>query len=873
MANGSDMPVYSNNSITQADMDALANFASIKLLPLVNAAIVASAWSGTWSYTDDGSGNPLLDAFSGNNVYDIPESTNIGDNSIMVPQPDYVFDLASKTWRSELNRMRGDYYYLLRNSVAGAESIFENLANIVSGPWVVTVNDVETFPQFTIQQGAITGDYPLAGIFSGSNSGEPCWFSDLKFLYAAADAPGGITIDTVRHLDLFIPNDGTNPGGGLIYEGLIDSTVTLTYAADSPGQFKAVMKFPFSGASLPPASAFSPTATPSTGVTFTTEVNTLIGYSGNYNLVVTIDVAMAGSGTIVLTAGKPVGYTQSFTYYYSRADLFFSTSSVADDASAIHPSSAVKVMTPNAQPAGSFTLNGTDTVAAWILSDRTLKGVWTAKTLPAPGINVFLDQDLPPFVSGLGTSRIPPDYTVAVGTGDNTSSGITASSMRVPTSGDEDLTRFGALQSSMSARPAPYQVLRSTDFVPWDYGYPTGLSTGGVNVSRGQTAAASGTLNQYGLAVPADATQVKIRLRQRGAALGWKFIAGVGTFQYGEPLPSSLKILVRKADHPTLIDYDFQITGNDITIDPNGGGSYLATVLNDGFFYAVYTDGGIAVEYDLVTLIETAASPSLTIPPPRQYFPEAFECFSYCLTPESEAGLLWSWRAGSNPNFYYGKRIPQSGHCIFKVRATRLPALNPSGISVTPAAGTLDAAVTIGQNILQPDNTLLFVPLQSIQANGGIGAGSVETGGGETGIGAGGTIPVSSVFTFLIPAGSRDSGDLSVFWPVLSGNELVYKCDEQVIVEAWVNWQPMFFNAYHARGSNGSEISYAHPVPGPIHFKSVMYFLNQFAPRAAGYPGTDTSLPFGYQNNIAQVQFPICADIYNDLEKCLNLIP
>ena len=839
-------------------MDALALLANTKLLPLVNAAIAAnyagsaSPWGDSvWTY-HDATGttyNGSIKTFSGVNIYDKSDMTVLDSSPhrILNPQPTYVFDITKPNWRDELNRMRGDYYALIYNNVAGASGIFESLSNIVSGPWIVDVNDPVTFPRVTNPTPTQANlDYPLDGIFSGSISGSPCWFSNLEFYYAHDDAPSGITIDTVRHADLFMPPDGTNPGGGIIYNGLINNSLTITYAAASAGQFKAVIKFPFDGSSLPAASVFSPTATPSAGITFSTEINTLSAqYQGAYNLVVTIDVALSGSGIIVLTAGAAAGYTVGTSgRYYSRGNLIFSTSSSVATAQGIHPTSSLKVMTTNDQPAGDFVLNGSGTIAAWILSNVELMGCWSAKTLPVPGINFFLDQDMPPFVSKIGYSPSIAHYDIAVGTGNNVND-IASSSMRAPTIGSEDATKFSALKSSLSARPTPYQVFRDTDFVPWNYGYPTGTS---IDIFSNQTATADATLNQYSISVPSDITNIKIRCVASGTAKpGWKFYGGVGMFQYGEPLPTmpTFTIYVRQADRPTALIYDFKVDANGITINPNGGGSYLAGVLNDYFYYAIQNNSGADISYDLITELDTAASFSLTIPPPKQYFPVARECFSYCISDEPIV-LLDFFRGLPQENLFQSKPIAQNGYCIFKLRATRLPVQNSHGFSVTPSSGPSDIVVKVGQNILQPDNTLVFTPL--------------KTSGGAD-------------YTITIPMASRDSGDVEVYWPVLGGNELVYQCDEGVILEAWANWQPIFFN--HGLGlyfDLYGSLTQGLANPIPTQFTYALGFVNRYFPYWSGYPIRDSSLSTDFNLNVAAVQYPISVEIYNDLEAVLNLI-
>src|SRR5260221_14631081 len=52
----------------------------------------------------------------------------------------------------------------------------------------------------------------------------------------------------------------------------------------------------------------------------------------------------------------------------------------------------------------------------WQLSDVTVKGVWVANTLPVPAVNVFLDQDLPPYI---GNGMPPGNLNGIIGVAGN----------------------------------------------------------------------------------------------------------------------------------------------------------------------------------------------------------------------------------------------------------------------------------------------------------------------------------------------------------------------------------------------------------------------------------------------------------------------
>ena len=109
-----------------------------------------------------------------------------------------------------------------------------------------------------------------------------------------------------------------------------------------------------------------------------------------------------------------------------------------------------------------------------------------------------------------------------------------------------------------------------------------------------------------------------------------------------------------------------------------------------------------------------------------------------------------------------------------------------------------------------------------------------------------------------IPANARDTGDMDVFIPVLAGNELVWQCDDDVIVEAWANWQPIFFSSQY-----GTTSPYSAFVA--TAFQYCLEFANRFDLRISNYPVFSEA-------SRAKVQFPPSIEIYKDLEACLSLI-
>lgn len=763
--------------------------------------------------------------------------------------------LSADNWLYELNRIRGDAMDLLMNSYAGVPSgFYQNPAAVSSGPWVVGINDPDTWPLL----GRAFNDYlyyqniyyeNLSGSLVLTSTNELICFSSVRFYFATAG--GSPVIETGRYSEFG--------------DGLPGTAKTLSYVATTAGTWTVnfVWHFRWDGGgtppSAPPPSAFSPSVSGAT-ITWSTEPDAfnnsasrpadLGGYpvGNNYYLLIgSFALSLtAGSGAVAISLTPPSNYTMlTMEGYYFMA---YSSESTQLSDNGLHPTAPVKYIAADAHPSNSnFTVNGVLGAANW-RETTGIKGIWVAKTLPVPGNNVFIDQDMPPYVGALHEcstyKSVSSDAGVVAIAGNGQCLGSTesplASTMRqlAPPS----LTNgVNPVLPGITTRPAKWLVRRDTDFVPFDFGFnnkdfPAYYSN--------QTVAAGVLLNGFTVDTgPAGAslTAVKIRLVQAGTGVpGWKNIAGTGTFQYGEPLGTNLTILVRKAGEPTLSLYDFETTNNAVTIPTDGGGGYLATITNGGFLFAVYNPTGAAVAFDCYVELDVGTPTRLYFPPPG-----TGECFSYCLdgTPGKNPQLMVGMEFYTDE--VVSKPVPQMGYSIFCLRATLLPVLNASGISAVPMSGPA-LTITIGQNIFNAGaNTLTFTPLKLAD--------------GTTNL------------TVTIPATARDSDDVPVFIPVLGGNELVWQCDSQVMLEAWANWQPIFFNTMFGTGQAPFDTSYPINQPLPTAFQYALAFLNQTDVSRFGwtYPrGTyynDASAPIP-----AAVVYPLFRQLYDDLVSTLT---
>lgn len=769
--------------LAQSDLNALATKANSVLLPLVNAAIASGDWPAT--------------------PFDVAITPTPPSAPFLQSQPNFDFSGAPSSWVEELNRIRNDYWNLIFKNglVSGtplSSGVYLNSANLVSGPWIVGVNDPATFPGVNPTGGPLGNgalDPAWQGILTGSVNGFAV-YKNVRFLYALSDAFDGVTI-----------------------------------------------------------------------------------------------------------TGKLNGVS-------------FGSWSNADAAIGLHPTSAVMQVNCGDPPGAGD--------VQWIVTPANTKGVWIANTLPVPALNVYLDQDMPPYIGGglIATGRdlyeaattpilvavapdlprLPSNQIGPIPTVDNPPTTQRDNTTPVLASGarEQGLLPHGAQYNLLSRlnqpRPTAWLVRRDTDFVPFNFGF--NLDDTEV-IAPNLVAWADGTPFTNVLNIPAGTAGVKLRLVQSSSAkIGWQN----GLLQYGAALAQSLAIFVSKSGNiPNPADastYDFVTWTNSVTLPGDGGFGYLAAVKAEGninyaiglgvprgayniaynykygdlvtsagltykFINATPTTGAALtdtsfwqqtanVPFDLITELDSVINPQ------RQYFPVAHECFSYSLA-APRSSISSELPVENQP-------VPQNGYCIFKVRAKRWPVQGFGGISQIPSSGP-EITVLLGQNQVQPDGTSIFAPFATIEDIIGAGdsgtAGSGDTSGASGG--AGGI--VGNFVTITIPAGQPDSGDVEVFIPVLGGNELVWQCATPVLVEAFANWQPKFFsscyNIFYDDSAGGSFYSSAAPTTWP----TCLQFANFFDISAANYSPAPPNPWSG-----TKCLFPMAPEIYNDLEACLNLL-
>lgn len=871
------MPVALNTKLSQADMGALADLGNANLLPYVNGVNGSGdLWINNlnqWVYS--GGKISEFSAYPGFNFYLVPDGVTDGVHNILNPQPAYSFDMTGKSWATEFNRLRGDlmgafmgcnatsfYFYNFAGSnynfqqgnmaLPGAERFFLNPEIISSGPWVVSVNDPDVFP-------TRTGDDNQGRLLCSSTS-RHC-FRFIEFWGIDTDIAPCTLIQKIQ-FEAF--NDAI---------ALVPMTFGNDFKFTLRSGFVATIRF-----YITITLAGGPGAlTASAGCTVVSQNPTVTsGGDPALDLILDVDLAVGDNVVTFSTNHDQKSNIGSIAFppaIHSDALNFEGNDFNLIDNVILASGQGAKLKSPNYGGEYLFFIGTGSTIAKTTvqISDPTVKGVWVAKTPPIPGHNVFLDQDFTPFVGQVIDSAHDDAAKIAISpTLPDYGNGILASSMRqeagvlgpredLPPAVAalfpwEPISKFGIMKSSLSARPTPYPILRDTDFVPFNLGFDDSAESTNPVYLQGEVVN-PGTLYIALAAIPNNAKKVKVRCVANGTLRkGW--IGGRQT--YGTALASTFTIYARKNAVPTTSTYDFKVDANEINIPSDGGPGYLAALLGQGLFLGIQNNSAAPIQFDII--VETP----LTDPEPaRKFFADANECFSYSLVSQQSSGTaselpaIMSEQQQTDSSIYKLSRrpIPHSGYCIFRIRATRLPTTDVNGWSSIPTAGA-ELRIVVGQNKFNDDGTVVFVPFKVSQDI--IGAGDINTGGGDTNTGVG---SLADPYTIIIPANASTTGDIAVFIPVLAGNELAYQCTSPVVFESWVNWQPIFYNKSMAAGNQYPYDGWPYLIPDEAtFFPYALNFMNYFNVTLANYPAA-----------MATVSFPMSVELYNDLERCLNL--
>lgn len=747
-----------------------------------------------------------------------------------------VLTKSTRNWLSELNRIYGDLSALFTGSWAGQdEGGLSCLANgdfCVSGPWIVGLNDPATFPMssalYTLQ-----GTLPLAHENTGDAFPDG-WnlFGDVKFTCSTEDAFDlGVTstfqIGTAANpVGIVLGNDPPWPSSGT--DGSFSFVIRSGFAATVVNLYLSLTLY----SNVNPLT-ISCTTTNGTIIAQSPANGTTVA-DGPFSITLRLqlDIDVGDNAVTLNVSGVPHFDEFSNSSVYSDPIILTKISapeqanclSFNNDASSISiidgQGGWLFLLATNTQgdPYTTFALivgSGTMT-----LSDPNVKGVWSAMTYPAPGMNVFLDQDLPPFIGQISTASVRDFYgnTANIAISANYDGGPLASGMRCQAPGSAN-KKINPVVPGLTTRPTKWLSRRDTDFLPFNLGFNTNTAS--------NTFTSNGPPVVTGLDIPPDVTNVNVRIVQPGTVPGWYS----GKFLYGLPLPFNVTIYVKAGSQASPTNFDFSTNNNAVTIPGDGGAGYLARLLNSSINIYVENLSGTPGAFGVYIESVVGTQDRIYIPP------STGECFSYVIP--GRPGQFAQYYPGSFSASASIKPIPLSGYCVFMLRATRMPIANAGGVNIAPSAG-MALTITIGRNVLQDDGSILFTPLAGESGN----------------------------LTISIPTNARDTGDVPVWIPVLDGTEIVYQCSEAVYFEAWANWQPIFFNNIFNEGQFPIDTSFIINYPNPSLLPYAMSFANTFDVSKTGW-----AYPQNPQGDILSVvTFPLHRALYDDLMACLALI-
>jgi len=359
-----------------------------------------------------------------------------------------IISKSQSTFINEINRIRGDAMGLLvgpnGTPVPGGEVLYKNRDAVMSGPWVVGVVDMDTFPN----------NY-FGGIFS-------------RLSGSVVNLPG---FPIFRNVE-FVGHD--LPDGFLVYSGnvgfpLIDITPGFRSTSDDEGELTIFIRFASDyGTAIWDDIGFSCPSADSVTLISTESVSG--GYWFHVKIVITLS---SGVSDHPFSYGIPDGHIGT-----SVEEFRLVTSSIGDLApcNAIGYAEGSKISSIDV---GGFLMERIDSIGAgenfawgvisWWISDQTVKGIWIAKTLPIPANNVFLDQDIPTYIG-----KDYPEFmgytegnkvTASVSKSFN-GTGPRATSMRQQ-SPIEAENKVNPMSPGLTARPAKWPAFRDTDsFTP-----------------------------------------------------------------------------------------------------------------------------------------------------------------------------------------------------------------------------------------------------------------------------------------------------------------------------------------------------------------------------------------------------------------------
>lgn len=681
-------------------------------------------------------------------------------------------------------------------------------SKLLSGPWIVS-------------QGALC--YASLPDLRNSGASITNLYKNVSFIYSETDSPGGVTVNTEIGLgDLQFPttvliearNDqpANQTIGRHTFQMLCTQACNIT--ATLIVQLRTInetLPDPTAQITFGPDAAFSYSlgAWNGTSMIITVTITKAIAANTLASLAMLISVTDPGD-EFAFGSFDPLTAQGGITWLTGQAG-FSLTATAATDTDIIHPGSTGKKVV--ATPFSTVPVFTLDSVAMPIVyrESNGVKGVWSANTLPVPAINGFLDQDFAPYI----VRRDLVSGITAIGLGENDAfitdplpPNITDTGMKQFAPMPQSDPKINEARTAITVRPVQWPVIRDTET------YPTfDFDYYKQNTDTAQNLAANGTFGDWIFLPLINAT--------------FKGLA----FQFINPTPSpmpSVKFYFRTGvvtiDPSNPGTYDFSFTGTSFTIPDDVPAEFQPFYTETNFTYLIQDISGVAHQFTFRLQFQfkdtngNFYSWPLMIPKFQPVTPGPYlECGSYRFTPGNNQPALFG-TLSSLP-------IPQYGYCVYRVMARRRPALTTSQVPLAPNA---TSPITVKLGIMRSGVFVQFT-------------------------------------TATIAIGRADTGFTSVFWPVMFGAPLVYQCDEALNVTAWVNFQPPLFSSYQ-----GLQFLFANIYPewtgvnpgneygGPAWFASNWAKLE--------FQKIDGN------GNLSTVQFPACAEIYNDLEALLSTL-
>lgn len=723
--------------------------------------------------------------------------------------PAFTFPAAGG-WLAKLNAIYQKLYSKTQFAT-GSPTVVIDDSKLLSGPWIVA-------------QGALC--YASLDL---RNSGASITnlYKNVSFIYSETDAPGGVVVNTEIGLGdaqypvlVLIESRNDQPANQTIGRHTFamlctqDCNVAATLIIPVR-QISGTLTDPTSQITFGADAAFSYSIGPWNGTSLVVTATITKAMSANVAASLAMLVSVTDPGDNYVVGWRQIDFgpnTDANGKIWMTGQAGFSiTATVATDVDIINPGSTGKKVVATPFPTVPVFTMDTVTKPITYRESNGVKGVWSANTLPVPAIHGFLDQDFAPYI----VRRDLVSGITAIGLGENNAfitdplpPNITDTGMKQFAPMPQSDPKINEARTAITVRPVQWPVIRDTET------YPTfDFDYYKQNADTTQSLSANGTFGDWTFLPLINAT-----------------FKGL-VFQFINPTPSpmpSVKFYFRTGvvtiDPANSGTYDFSFTGTSFTIPDDVPAEFQPFYTETNFTYLIQDISGVAHQFTFrlqFQFNDTSGnfySWPLMVPKFQPVTPGPYlECGSYRFTPGNNQPAIFG-TLSSLP-------IPQYGYCVYRVMARRRPALTTSQV---PLASNATSPITVRLGIMRSGVFVQFT-------------------------------------TATIAVGRADTGFASVFWPVMFGAPLVYQCDEALNVTAWVNFQPPLFSSYQGFQqpfdnvyTQYTGLQVGNEYGGPAWFESHWAKL--------AFQKIDGN------GDLSTVQFPACAEIYNDLEALLSTL-